>query len=58
MSRRRIAVSEVPMLLDVNALREAIFRKKYGDEKLKKRIAFRESRGWPLWGPNEQEAEE
>jgi hypothetical protein len=47
-----IAISEDKMLLDRNHLMEAIYRKKYGDEKLAKRITFRESRGWPLWGPD------
>ena len=46
------------MLLDAAYLREAIYRKRYGDEKLAKRIRYREARGWPLWGPDEQETAE
>jgi hypothetical protein len=40
-----IAISEDKMLLDREHLMKAIYRKKYGDEKLAKRIVFRESRG-------------
>jgi hypothetical protein len=52
------AIAADPTLLDRNMMAEAIFRKKYGDEKLAKRIAHRESRKWPLWGPDQQEAAE
>jgi hypothetical protein len=35
----------------VQHLSEAIFRKKYGDEKLQQRIKYRGASGWPLWSP-------
>jgi hypothetical protein len=53
-----LAIAADPLLLDRNHLREAIFRKKHGDEKLAKSIEFRESRGWPLWPDDQQEAAE
>jgi hypothetical protein len=53
-----IAISEDKMLLDRSYLMEAIYRKKYGDEALAKRIKHRESRGWPLWPDSAEEAAE
>jgi hypothetical protein len=53
-----IAIEQDPLLLDRGHLMEAIFRKKHGDEKLAKRIKYREARGWPLWPDDQQEAAE
>jgi hypothetical protein len=54
-----IAISADRMLLDVNHTREEIYKKRYGEDKLAKRIAYREARGWPIWSPDgEQEAAE
>jgi hypothetical protein len=47
-----IAISKDQMLLDANFLREAIYKKRYGEKALAKRIVYREARGWPLWGPD------
>jgi hypothetical protein len=44
------AIEADPRLLDREYLCEAIYRKRYGDEQLEKRIAIRAKRGIPLWG--------
>jgi hypothetical protein len=44
------AIEADPRLLDCEYLCEAIYRKRYGDEQLEKRIAIRAKRGIPLWG--------
>jgi hypothetical protein len=43
------AIEADPRLLDREYLCEAIYRKRYGDEQLEKRIAIRAKRGIPLW---------
>jgi integrase len=43
------AVEADPRLLDREYLCEAIYRKRYGDEQLEKRIALRKKLGIPLW---------
>ena len=52
------AIEANPLLLDHEFLRRAMFRKRYGYKRFKRRIAYRKSRGWPLWGPGagEQQA--
>jgi hypothetical protein len=44
------AVAADPLLLDTEHLVEAIYRKRYGDDALAKRIAYRERLQMPLWG--------
>jgi integrase len=45
------AIAADPLLRDLDYLREARFKAKYGWEKLAMRIEFRARKGWPLWGP-------
>jgi integrase len=45
------AIRQDPLLLDREFLMEAIFRERYGEERLEQRIEYRRRRGWPLWGP-------
>ncbi|MGY4177636.1 hypothetical protein ACVIHH_002927 [Bradyrhizobium sp. USDA 4518] len=45
------AIAEDSLLLDRDHILEEIFRKRYGDERLERRIKFRKKRGWPLWAP-------
>jgi hypothetical protein len=54
----KIAISEDKMLLDAKYLRETIYKQRYGENKLKKRIAYRKARGWPLWPGDAEEAAE
>ena len=46
------------MLLDAKYLRETIYKQRYGENKLKKRIAYRKAPGWPLWPGDAEEAAE
>ncbi len=53
------ALAADPLLSDRSYLREEIYRRRHGDEKLAKRIAYRTARGWPLWPDgDEREAAE
>jgi integrase len=44
------AVEADPLLLDREHLCEGIYRKRYGDDRLLRRVAFRKKHGMPLWG--------
>ena len=50
------AIDADPMLLDREHLIEGIYRRRNGDEKLEKRIAYRAARGLPLWPTLESES--
>jgi hypothetical protein len=43
------AIDADPLLLDRGFLFDGIYRKRNGDAKLEKRIAYRAARGLPLW---------
>jgi hypothetical protein len=44
------AIEADPLLLDREHLCEGIYRKRYGDDRLLRRVAFRKKHGMPLWG--------
>jgi hypothetical protein len=43
------AIKEDPRLLDHDWLCESIYRKRYGEDRLQRRIALRKKQGTPLW---------
>jgi hypothetical protein len=44
------AIKEEPRLLDHDWLCESIYRNRYGEDRLQRRIALRKKQGTPLWG--------
>jgi hypothetical protein len=44
------AIKEDPRLLDHDWLCESIYRNRYGEERLRRRIALRKKQGTPPWG--------
>ena len=44
------AIAADPKLADLDWLRQEIFRRRYGEDRLAKRIEYRARRGWPMWG--------
>lgn len=45
------AIEEDPLLLDRSYMLEMIYRRRYGEERLERRIESRKRLGLPLWGP-------
>ena len=44
------AIKEDPRLLDHDWLCESIYRNRYGEDRLQRRISLRKKQGTPLWG--------
>jgi hypothetical protein len=49
-NRAERAIKEEPRLLDHDWLCESIYRSRYGEDRLQRRIALRKKQGTPLWG--------